>query len=401
MSSPFFRTPDLHRLTHHPLYKYILGYTGEFDKEGAYEFCKVFSLWEDCELERWVGHPREQNILSTAILRCLNFQSSMLLSGLPRKETSIGTCSICLEHISTIHADLECGHKYHPWCLMNWKMCAQFSTCPDCGMAFNHPASQLCHVETCGFKYPTVFYNNAAEEYHLAYSLKRVSNRVVNSDGSVTNDPYPYHCIERSNSEGKLYYTVPARIFLALKYYLLSIRKQIRKKKKEMNRLENAVSHFVKDDIYANSRKKMPTVFIAQFVQTVFKISSARFDYEYIEENKYFILLLLYKWWIVCGELVMCSQNDFPTEEIFPCSLITESVLTESDIDNYMENEDEEYEVLTAGGFCDKMSHNEYGWRSKTWTTLKSCIQNNRVTGNLLEMYKTLLMHIFWIYYKD
>ena len=121
MQSPFFRTPDVHRLKEHPLYKKLLADDGEDNIENYREFCKVFSLWTG-GLEVWIGHPRELHILSTAILRCLNFQFLMTRHH-NNGHRDRDHCLICNEKIAHICKKLDCGHSFHPWCLLNWKYC--------------------------------------------------------------------------------------------------------------------------------------------------------------------------------------------------------------------------------------------------------------------------------------
>jgi hypothetical protein len=356
MQSPFFRSPDVHRLKEHPLYKKLLADNGEDNIENYREFCKVFSLWTD-GLEVWIGHPRELHILSTAILRCLKFQ--FLVTSNCNRFQPHENCLICHEKIAYICKKLDCGHSFHPWCLLNWKYCSRFETCPTCTVVFTSSSNNLMEIPTTGKKYPFIVNDNIHEEFKDAFSLGK----------SHALPEYDYHCIERCTPNGKVYYTVPTRVILQLKYILLECRKKNKDKQRMYAKLSEITHHLSSSPIYSESRKSTPSLFISQFVHIAFKKPAQRVDDEFVLENRYAILLLLIKWWL-CSSGECC---DFPySANIFPCEC--------------MGDEESDFEMLKAQEYCERMICNDWGWKNRLWVCFALCLRGNASSDNRIEL---------------
>ena len=356
----FFRSPDIHKIQENPLYRSLLGSEdGSLCIESAREFCKVFSIWEGCNLEKCIDHPRERNILATAIQRCLKLQT--LLAVFPYSASSVDVCGICSRR-HTISMSLDCGHKFHPWCALNWYHCARMKRCPTCKHKISESCRNFVDLKTRGPTVPTIKDDEVNEEFHQRFTLQRTSMGW-----------YPYHCMLQITSDKKYQYGIPARVALSLKYILLRCRRNIRKKNIRKTEIEKKLHTLHSLQIYNTVRSMTPLIFIQRFLCSTFGVPVTQVvDEVYFDDHQYEILLLFMTWWKL-------QRADFPREKFIPAENDADSIMTDSYIENYSPSESSASEVIefqTVAEYCEQKVGHSGGWKNQLWAKFRLSIRH-------------------------
>ena len=329
----------------------------------------------------FVDHPREYQILSTAIYRLLKFHNVFYR----KKECVYNRCNLSNVTTSKNLKHLECGHTFLVWYLRFWMNEFSYNSCPVC-------------MKTITVEERSVMYRDNVCRPKLEYRKCSTGGYVYRNDVFPTIGPedkskYPFHCILLTNGCGDVCgIAPPMRCIFKLKQQLWKIRHRLYVQKIKMELLRNTILNFVDPDTFKSMLVNTPIPAIVEIANRALGISiqstaiqstetlgaAAIIDESYFVDNSEIITLIFIYWYTKNRDSFPALDKCFiPWLECEEDSMedIQSEIEEESHTSDHSEYSTQPPEYITVADYMKKISCDVFGWRNSLYNRFYRAIK--------------------------